>query len=226
MKFRLLFLVFATLFTACKDNDDIETLAAFDLPESSAKGTTVSFQNKSKNATRYAWNFGDGSMEQEDNPSHVYNSTGVYSIKLKAFGTVKNDSITKTIMINPYDIFAHTDLHFAGTYACKVVRATTSYGGNITKVRLPDQDVSITKESASILSWNTTKLTYLPSNPNSPQLPDGSKYTFSFPYGPTSPRFEAYASFYTSGDSATFIAREIISPSSRNETTYYGIRRP
>ncbi|GGF19092.1 hypothetical protein GCM10011383_33260 [Hymenobacter cavernae] len=172
------------------------------------------------------WNFGDGGTEQADNPTHVYNSTGVYSVKLKAFGTVKNDSITKTITINPYDIFAHTDLHFAGTYACKVVRANIVYGGSVTKVRLPDQEVSITKESNSTLNWNTTKLTYLPSNPNSPQLPDGSKYTFSFPYGPTSPRFEAYASFYTAGDSANFIAREIISPSGRTETTYYGKRRP
>ena len=45
---------------------------------------TVTFTNKSKFATSYSWDFGDGSTSSAENPVHTYTSGGVFSVKLTA----------------------------------------------------------------------------------------------------------------------------------------------
>jgi PKD repeat protein len=45
---------------------------------------TVTFTNKSKYATSYAWDFGDGSTSTAESPVHTYSSGGVYTVKLTA----------------------------------------------------------------------------------------------------------------------------------------------
>jgi PKD repeat protein len=47
----------------------------------------VSFENLSKNARRYTWDFGDGSTSSVENPVHRYTAPGLYSIRLR----VEND---------------------------------------------------------------------------------------------------------------------------------------
>ncbi len=48
----------------------------------------VSFNNKSTNAVRYKWNFGDGQSSEEENPSHIFDQVGSLKIKLIAFNGV------------------------------------------------------------------------------------------------------------------------------------------
>ncbi|MES2850595.1 MAG: PKD domain-containing protein [Bacteroidota bacterium] len=58
---------------------------------------TVNFSNQSANATSYTWYFGDGVTSTLQNPSHIYNNVGNYSVKLvvtNASGCA--DSITRT----------------------------------------------------------------------------------------------------------------------------------
>jgi gliding motility-associated-like protein len=45
----------------------------------------IAFINKSKNAVRYHWDFGDNSGSQEENPTHDYREPGYYTIELTAF---------------------------------------------------------------------------------------------------------------------------------------------
>lgn len=46
----------------------------------------VDFTNKSQNANRFEWNFGDGTPKDTiKNPSHSYANPGTYSVSLKAF---------------------------------------------------------------------------------------------------------------------------------------------
>ncbi len=46
---------------------------------------SVDFYNTSENATSYVWNFGDITIDNTDqNPTHVFNKTGVYDVTLKA----------------------------------------------------------------------------------------------------------------------------------------------
>ncbi|WP_324671654.1 PKD domain-containing protein [Hymenobacter sp. GOD-10R] len=229
MKYNLLVLASVALLASCKDDTEPTPppTADFTAPESTEQTVAVSFQNKSKNAQRYVWDFGDGSTGQEDNPTHTYTTDGVYSVKLKAFGTEKNDSITKTIKIEPYNIFAHTNLPFAGTYACKVVDVYSVYQSPAIRTRLPDQDVVITKDGVNTMRWNNLVLSYLPSDRNSPQTPFNSRYQFYNANTSSSPRVITYASFYTSGDSASFSVAKTVGASNSGTTTfYYGKRRP
>lgn len=44
----------------------------------------VAFENLSLNATDFVWNFGDGSVDNEVSPLHLYKDTGTYSVTLIA----------------------------------------------------------------------------------------------------------------------------------------------
>jgi cyclophilin family peptidyl-prolyl cis-trans isomerase len=57
--------------------------------------TKVKFSNKSQNAERYEWNFGDGSTSNEVSPKHTYWKSGKHEIELKAIKGNKS-SIYKT----------------------------------------------------------------------------------------------------------------------------------
>ena len=48
-------------------------------------GDNICFINKSMDAGRYEWNFGDGSTSTESNPSHAFSSKGVYYVQLTAY---------------------------------------------------------------------------------------------------------------------------------------------
>ena len=45
------------------------------------------FSNRSANASRYEWDFGDGSRSTDANPVHTYASPGILSVVLKSFRT-------------------------------------------------------------------------------------------------------------------------------------------
>ena len=59
----------------------------------------VTFNNLSENATSYYWDFGDGKNSSSTNPNHTYTEGGTYSVTLKAFNSVGNDVMTKTVKI-------------------------------------------------------------------------------------------------------------------------------
>lgn len=55
---------------------------------------TIQFQNKSRFALGYSWDFGDGSPVSSDkNPLHTYDRSGNYTVKLTAKGVNNIDSI-------------------------------------------------------------------------------------------------------------------------------------
>ncbi len=45
---------------------------------------SVSFINNSQNAVVYEWDFGDGQIVAEEEPSHVYTAAGLYTVRLEA----------------------------------------------------------------------------------------------------------------------------------------------
>lgn len=64
-----------------------------------ATPSTITFINISANATGYVWNFGDGFTSTQSNPTHVYNFSGSYLLKLKATGPGGVDSVCKLVAI-------------------------------------------------------------------------------------------------------------------------------
>lgn len=64
---------------------------------------TVTFENKSQDATSYSWAFGDGSTSNEENPTHTYAAEGSYDVVLTGTGANGSKEATKsvTISLNP-----------------------------------------------------------------------------------------------------------------------------
>jgi hypothetical protein len=60
---------------------------------------TVLFENKSKDATSYSWNFGDGTTSTETNPSKTYNVGGTYTVSLTVTGEGGTASTSKQVLI-------------------------------------------------------------------------------------------------------------------------------
>lgn len=62
---------------------------------------TISFLNSSTMAVSFDWDFGDGSVSDEENPTHTYASSGTYSVVLTATGvTGAVDESTFTVDVN------------------------------------------------------------------------------------------------------------------------------
>ncbi|MBI5219421.1 MAG: M4 family metallopeptidase [Bacteroidia bacterium] len=60
---------------------------------------SVTFTNQSQNATSCLWYFGDGDTSSLQNPQHLYNATGNYTVKLYATNSCGTDSSIITIQI-------------------------------------------------------------------------------------------------------------------------------
>jgi PKD repeat protein len=78
-----------------------ETVADFDL---TTMDDEISIVNNSMNATGYIWSFGDGTTSTEANPTHVYTSSGTYTISLTAVGLCGSVTTTQTVMISVTNI--------------------------------------------------------------------------------------------------------------------------
>ena len=74
----------------------------------------IAFENKSENADRYEWDFGDGNTSKEEMPKHRYLSSGNYTITLKAYKENKAKATKQLIQVAAPEI-------------C-LVELTTSYG--------------------------------------------------------------------------------------------------
>jgi PKD repeat protein len=66
---------------------------------SSIVNADVSFVNESLNSDSYTWDFGDGTISNDENPDHIYGDDGVYSVLLIASGICGVDSITQEVLI-------------------------------------------------------------------------------------------------------------------------------
>ncbi len=61
----------------------------------------IEFQNYSKHATSYFWEFGDGSTSTEKDPTHVYQSQGTYTCLLNAICNGDTSKFSRQIEIKP-----------------------------------------------------------------------------------------------------------------------------
>lgn len=49
----------------------------------SVSNLEVEFTNTSTESDSYTWDFGDGFNSTEQNPTHIYSETGIYTVKLQ-----------------------------------------------------------------------------------------------------------------------------------------------
>lgn len=62
-------------------------------------GLSATFNNQSSNSTSSLWFFGDGEQSNENNPTHVYNEDGVYTVMLISTGICGPDTSTQQVTI-------------------------------------------------------------------------------------------------------------------------------
>ena len=102
----------------------------------SCKDSVAVFTNTStiSNGTiaTYNWNFGDGGLSKNGNPTHAYTATGNYPVSLlavSAFGC--RDSITKAITVNPRPAANFTFKNTCQDTAVKFVDGSSIASGTI-----------------------------------------------------------------------------------------------
>lgn len=71
-------LLMAITLTACKKNNEDPRPEVDVMFKTSVDGYTVNFQNETKGAVSYQWDFGDGNTSTEENPTHTYEGKGKY----------------------------------------------------------------------------------------------------------------------------------------------------
>ena len=67
---------------------------------------TVNFTNSSKGYIDYAWDFGDGNVSNVNNPSHTFNQSGTFTVKLFVTDSCSYDTFEQEILIYPEPILS------------------------------------------------------------------------------------------------------------------------
>jgi PKD repeat protein len=77
-------ILLSVILISCESNPE----AGFFYDETEPEvGQKVLFTNDSHNADRFEWDFGDGTMTDEPNPVHIFNSTGSFEVTLTAISS-------------------------------------------------------------------------------------------------------------------------------------------
>ncbi|MEP6615451.1 MAG: PKD domain-containing protein [Ginsengibacter sp.] len=105
--------------TFCNSPDDTvktvrlspQVTALFNTPLVGCVPYNAEFTNASLGGLSFFWDFGDGTASTDENPTHLYNIVGNYTVKLLAFDSTscnKIDSTTATISVKSIPVAAFT----------------------------------------------------------------------------------------------------------------------
>jgi len=126
-----MFFVLATvLFTSCA-----KTIANFSYQEGKKQAPAkIVFENKSKNATRYEWDFGDGNKSTDTQPTHEYKSSGNYTVILKVYKGKRMASASQKLNVEqPANCLVELETKF-GTMVIELSNLTPLHRDNFLKL--------------------------------------------------------------------------------------------
>ena len=103
--------------------------SSFEMTDSVSCSGTITFTDLSTNGpTSWLWDFGDGNISVQQNPTHTYQNSGIYTVKLTTSNNYGNDSI---ILVDAISII-NMDLQAVGDSSCVssslVLNANSSSG--------------------------------------------------------------------------------------------------
>ncbi|PCI98845.1 MAG: hypothetical protein COB15_05270 [Flavobacteriales bacterium] len=79
-------------------------VANFQGPAQGCRPLDVQFANNSQYADTYLWDFGDGGVSTQFQPSYIYYAPGIYTVTLTVFGSGGQDVQTQQLIIEVYQI--------------------------------------------------------------------------------------------------------------------------
>jgi PKD repeat protein len=82
-------------------------------------GEEVTFNNLSKNADRFSWDFGDGYRSTQSDPSHTFGKAGTCTVSLQAMGEEESTYTSKELLItgNTYSFRNGSSVDFQAFYS-------------------------------------------------------------------------------------------------------------
>lgn len=91
----------------------------------------IQFSNESENAGSFIWDFGDGTTSTEQNPTKIYSTPGLYTVKLKVVGEGGTGNYSQDIAVIDPNVVIETDkeLYFI-EYGSKLVRKLSLVPGS------------------------------------------------------------------------------------------------
>jgi PKD repeat protein len=114
-------------------NDTVWNLVTLNCvnPSSSFSSTvnnlTASFTNTSSGASSYLWNFGDGRTSTEANPSHVFQTTGTYTVCLTTNNGCGSSTVCNTVSVSCVPPVANYNVNITGYTATLTNTSTNAY---------------------------------------------------------------------------------------------------
>ena len=96
--------------TDCSADTTLEALFIAEPPMATASfmhvvmGDTVNFTSMAAHATSHYWDFGDGNTSTDENPQHIYENTGQYTITYIVTDVCGADTLTETIELSALSI--------------------------------------------------------------------------------------------------------------------------
>lgn len=104
MKKILVLFLFLAVFVSCKKDKVDPVVAGFSFKE--LEDGQVQFFNESKEATSYAWDFGDQQGSEEPLPTHKFAANGDYEVTLIAKGPNGESSSKQTVKVTTIKEYA------------------------------------------------------------------------------------------------------------------------
>lgn len=169
-------------FTACDDGNEAtpDIVACFDYsPQDNLKiGDEIVFTNCSENATTFGWDFGNGDISTEENPTHSYESAGDYTVKMIAANENSADTISKTLSVggNADNFITYNSANYAIPYGYYVHDAddeSNAYAYWLLFCNSDSYDAAADDDVFSVTPY--IRMDYIVSNSSS-SLTDGKYY--------------------------------------------------
>ncbi len=132
VSYLFIFAVFALLITACS-SDKVVPKALFSYE---VRGDSVFFTNLSQNATMFFWDFGDNTTSTEENPVHLYSTSGTFTVTLTAMNDGESSTFSDLISVSkPLIKIDGNFSDWSEVPADKLATATLPEGASLTALK-------------------------------------------------------------------------------------------